>query len=86
MPSSIFAILKVSFLSFSSPDILRYDFHFIEMHLYFAEFCRSKTKSNQIWTHAEDKILLEKDKRGMMLLEQERGPAAVRERLTFLES
>ena len=39
-----------------------------------------------MWTHSEDKILLEKDKDKMAMLTEIRGEGAIAERLSFLES
>ena len=50
------------------------------------EFCSRRNKEDQVWTLAEDRILLEKDPDLMQQLKAERGEAAVRDRLSFLES
>merc|ERR1711879_633305 len=49
-------------------------------------FCASRNKQNQIWTPAEDKILLDKEAEEIRMLEIERGADAVQQRLSFLES
>merc|ERR1712232_231625 len=50
------------------------------------EFCARKSRKDQVWTHSEDKILLEKDKDKMAMLTEIRGEGAIAERLSFLES
>ena len=50
------------------------------------EFYHSRSKSAQIWTYTEDKILLDKHERGLEDLANTRGPKSIQNRQLFLES